>query len=44
MCSDKIQVIISLEKVKLFAKYFGDIDDWTRMGSKKEKKIIDEAS
>jgi hypothetical protein len=34
--------MISIDKIKIFCKYQGDIDFWARSGSKKEKLIIDD--
>jgi hypothetical protein len=34
--------MISIDKIKIFRKYHGDIDFWARSGSKKEKLIIND--
>lgn len=34
--------MITLKKLNIYKNYFGDIDAWTRLGSKKDHTIIDE--
>lgn len=32
--------MITIEKIKIYQRYQGDIDSWARSGSKKEKAIM----
>ena len=34
--------MITKEKIEIYKKYKGDIDQWARLGKKKEQKIIDD--
>jgi len=40
MFLDKIQPMITQEKVKIYNSFQGDVDGWARMGSKKEQSIM----
>ena len=39
---DKTQTMITQEKIKIYSSFQGDVDEWARIGSKKEKAIMND--